>query len=202
MRYPALITKEGTSVLAEFPDCPGCQTFAEPGQNIEREAQEALEGWLEAHLIDGEAPPRPSKRAPRGGVLWVEVSPLLAARLALRWARQDANLTQAELAKKAGVSQQMIAKLEKPGSNPTLGTMQKVAGALEARVEVTIIRISDSGGPAHVVAAQSGSRESHHHVIPVSGTRPASPRALASPPPGSRSAGSPRRPGRRSSSRR
>ena len=30
MRYVALLTKEGAQTLAEFPDCPGCQTFAEP----------------------------------------------------------------------------------------------------------------------------------------------------------------------------
>ena len=34
MQYPAIITQEGKQTLAEFPDCPGCQTFADPGEDI------------------------------------------------------------------------------------------------------------------------------------------------------------------------
>ena len=26
MRYPAVVTKEGKNLLADFPTCPGCQT--------------------------------------------------------------------------------------------------------------------------------------------------------------------------------
>jgi len=138
MRYPARITKEGRHTLAEFPDCPGCQTFAEPGQNIAEEAHEALEGWLGAHLVAGDAPPLPPRRAPRGKVLWVDVPPRLATKLYLRWARQAAGLTQAQLAKRAGVFQQAIAKLEHPDSNPTLDTLERVARALGARLEVSV----------------------------------------------------------------
>ena len=46
------------------------------------------------------------------------------------WARQDAGLSQKQLAEKAGVSQQQIAKLENPDENPTLGTLSKVSEAL------------------------------------------------------------------------
>ena len=28
MHYTAVVTKEGKQTLAEFPGCPGCQTFA------------------------------------------------------------------------------------------------------------------------------------------------------------------------------
>lgn len=142
MRYPAIITREGRNTLAAFPSCPGCQTFAGPREPIVRLAAEALEGWLEAHLVTGDLPPRPPTRAPRipagGRLLWVEVPAKLGLQLHLRWARQDAGLTQAQLAKRAGVSQQAIAKLENPDSNPTLDTMQKVARALGARLRVSL----------------------------------------------------------------
>jgi len=46
MRYPAVVTKEGKNVLTEFPTCPGCQTFAPPGRDIEQEAKEALQPFL------------------------------------------------------------------------------------------------------------------------------------------------------------
>lgn len=62
MHYPAILTREGRYTLAEFPDCPGCQTFAEPGYDLIALAQDALAGWLEVHLEDGHAPPQPSAR--------------------------------------------------------------------------------------------------------------------------------------------
>ncbi len=45
-------------------------------------------------------------------------------------ARLNKKLTQTELAKKAGVSQVIIARLESGASNPTVETVNKVAGVL------------------------------------------------------------------------
>jgi len=82
MRYPAVVTKEGKNLLADFPTGPSCQTFAPPGHAIEREAKEALELWLETHLQDRMLPPRPPRtfKARKGTVLWVSVEPRLAGR--------------------------------------------------------------------------------------------------------------------------
>ena len=148
MRYAAVITKEGRNTLAEFPDCPGCQTFAEPGERIEDQAADAVGGWLEAHLATGDVPPRPSRKTPKGKVLWVDVPARLAVKIYLRWARSDAGLTQTELAKRAGVSQQQIAKLEHPKANPTIETLERVAAALGARVEVSITPLEANHGKA------------------------------------------------------
>lgn len=142
MRYPAIITREGGKTLATFPDCPGCQTFAEPGEDILALAQEALAGWLEVHLEDGEAPPRPTVRHrwPRSArVLLVPVPPKLACALAIRWARQDAGWTQGQLARKMGVSQQQAAKLEDPAANPSMETLAKVARALGLELELDLV---------------------------------------------------------------
>ncbi len=97
-------------------------------------------------------PPRPPSRAPasiprRAWLRWVPVSARLAAVLTLRWARQDAGLTQAQLAKRAGVSQQQIAKLESPDGNPTLVTLERVAAALGRHLEVGFQRIGGGAGP-------------------------------------------------------
>lgn len=133
MQYSAYISREGKYVLADFPDCPGCQTFAENGDALASAAKEALEGWLEAHLVDGQIPPRPvaRKTAPAGRKLArIDVRPGLAAALLIRWAREDARLSQKELGARARVSQQQIAKLENPDENPTLETLEKVGKAL------------------------------------------------------------------------
>lgn len=131
--YPCIVRREGRFVTAEFPDCPGCQTFVERGEAIEPMAAEALQVWLEVSLAEGESPPRPttSMRKPRGGrVIRVQLPPRLSLTLTLRWARQDAGLSQAALAKRLGVTQQAIAKVEHPDANPTLDTLLRVAAAL------------------------------------------------------------------------
>jgi len=141
MEYTAYLTREGRRWLAEFPDAPGCQTFADSRRDLESAAEEALEGWLEAHLIDGQVPPVAKKRrlAPAGRrLLRVPVDSQLAVAVRLRWARARLGMTQAELAKRAGVSQQQVAKLERPGSNPTVETLDRLAKALGAKLEVLV----------------------------------------------------------------
>ena len=134
MQYHGIVTHEGDQTLVEFPDAPGCQTFADPGEDIHELAKDALEGWIESHLAHGEAPPVPSgkrPRAPQGGeVIEVPISPALGVRLALRWARQDLGLSQAALAKRVGVSRQQINALESPDANLRLDTLEKVANAM------------------------------------------------------------------------
>jgi hypothetical protein len=33
MNYPAILTMEGINTSINFPDCPGCQTFAGPDED-------------------------------------------------------------------------------------------------------------------------------------------------------------------------
>lgn len=141
MHYAAHVHREGKHWLAEFPDAPGCQTFASSESALRAMAKDALEGWLEAHLVGGDAPPKPRvrQRAPAGRkLLRVHVDPQLAAALHLRWARQERGYSQAQLAKLVGVSQQQIAKLENPDENPTLRTVVKVFDALGLEVELSV----------------------------------------------------------------
>lgn len=140
MQFLALIRKDGKRTLVEFPDCPGCQTFAEPREVIEDVAREALEGWLELHLEDGSAPPRPAHRIKAGArvrVLPVRVDPTLAIRLEIRWARQDAGLSQGDLAKRIGVTRQQISLVEGSGRNLTVATLRKIADALGLELDIT-----------------------------------------------------------------
>jgi antitoxin HicB len=133
MFYRANVAKSGKRWLVTFPDCEGCLTEANTRTDALEVAHEALEGWLEARLVQGSAPPRP--RARRGDA--IEVAPLLSAVLQIRWRREELELTQGELAKRAGVSQQQIAKLEDPDGNPTVATLEKIATALGLRLEVS-----------------------------------------------------------------
>jgi antitoxin HicB len=142
MRYPATVILEDGAFVVLFPACPGCQTQADTKDEILPMAREALEGWLESTMAVGDAPPVPPKvsRAPKGSkLIWVEVPSKLSVKIQLRWARHQARLTQAQLAKRAHVSQQQIAQLESPDSNPTLDTLEKVAQALGAKLQFTLV---------------------------------------------------------------
>ncbi len=54
----------------------------------------------------------------------------------IRQARRDAGLSQAGLARRLGVSQAAIAKLERAGSNPTIDTLDDVLWAAGRRLEL------------------------------------------------------------------
>jgi predicted RNase H-like HicB family nuclease/DNA-binding Xre family transcriptional regulator len=136
MQYHAKLNQEGRFWTAEFVDAPGCVTQGTSQAKAMAAAHEALAGWLEAHLVDGRSPPRPVRRR---GTTPVAVDPELAVAVALRWARLDAALSQAQLAARAGVSQQQIAKLERPGANPSVATLRKIADALGVRLEFSLV---------------------------------------------------------------
>ncbi len=160
MEYIAKTEIEDGTVLVSFPDCAGCQTEGANLEDARVQAEEALTGWLETHLQEGKLPPRP---AFRGRGLAVGVPASLGMKLQLRWARADAGLTQTELAKRLGVSQQQIAKLEHPDYEPSVSKMELAAKALGLDLKVDLV-IHDVGtvqvikGRTVLVTAKSNER--------------------------------------------
>jgi transcriptional regulator with XRE-family HTH domain len=55
----------------------------------------------------------------------------------LRQARTDAGLTQAELARRAGTTQSVVARMEAPGANPRVESLEALLGAMNRGIEVT-----------------------------------------------------------------
>jgi transcriptional regulator with XRE-family HTH domain len=60
----------------------------------------------------------------------------------VRRARSEADLTQSELARRLGTSQPAIVKLERPGANPTVRTLDRVLRATGHRLELSAPRWS------------------------------------------------------------
>lgn len=60
----------------------------------------------------------------------------MAASTLVRTARRRANLTQAQLAERAGLSQAEVARLERAGSNPTAATLERLLSATGHRLEL------------------------------------------------------------------
>jgi transcriptional regulator with XRE-family HTH domain len=59
----------------------------------------------------------------------------------VRRTRQRARLTQAELARRAGTTQSAIARLESPGGNPRLKTLERVMSAMDRSLELRSQRL-------------------------------------------------------------
>jgi len=143
MQYSAVVTLEAEDwFLIDFPDLPGCCTEAPPGYTVEHMGSECLQVWLEADLLDHASvvPPPRRHRAPKNGELrYFRVPALLAARIQLRQARAEAGITQAELARRIGVSQQQIAKLEHPDGDLKISTLERAARALGLSLDINLV---------------------------------------------------------------
>jgi transcriptional regulator with XRE-family HTH domain len=64
----------------------------------------------------------------------------MEASVLIRRARGDAGLTQAQLARRLGVTQAALARLERRGSNPTVATLERVLRAAGRRLELRLGR--------------------------------------------------------------
>lgn len=62
------------------------------------------------------------------------------AALAIRRARHSAGLTQTELAVRLRTTQSAVARLERPGSNPTIATLSDAIEATGHRLDVRSLR--------------------------------------------------------------
>jgi DNA-binding XRE family transcriptional regulator/predicted RNase H-like HicB family nuclease len=144
LQYVAYVRKEGRRHLIEFPDAPGCQTFADCEADIYSNAKEAIEGWIEGHLVEEMDLPhmhRPPKASERR--IPITISPkLVLLALQFRSMRSERGWSQTEIAKRVGVSQQQIAKLEDPDANPTIETIMKVARAFDMDLLVRFKKIA------------------------------------------------------------
>ena len=54
----------------------------------------------------------------------------------IRAARQEAGLTQVQLSARAGITQTVLSRIESGKGNPTLGLLEDIAAALDAKLEV------------------------------------------------------------------
>jgi transcriptional regulator with XRE-family HTH domain/predicted RNase H-like HicB family nuclease len=135
MQFHAIVWPDGGQYAVVFVDAPGCQTCASTPAKAEAMARDAVEGWVEVHLVTGSAlPPKPQRirrRLPKGG-WWLTITiPLkIAVRAALVTTRVRMGLSQADLATRMKVTRQAYQQLESPDANLRLDTLTRAFDAL------------------------------------------------------------------------
>jgi len=105
-------------------------TYGADREDAMRQAQEALSGVLAALLDQGSPVPEVPETAEGDDIIWVTPDLRIMVPVWVRQAREAAGLTQGELATRLGVTYQAIQKWERPGANPTIETLQRVARAV------------------------------------------------------------------------
>lgn len=133
--YPAKIEWSEIDKVYEvdFPDLPGCITYGETLEEAQQQAKEVLTGYLTSVLNREVHLTAPSVIT--GDMYEIEPGKPVAFALWLRRKRDEAGLTQSDVADKLGVRYQVYQRLEDPArTNPTLKTIEKIERVFGARL--------------------------------------------------------------------
>ncbi|MDA3886585.1 MAG: type II toxin-antitoxin system HicB family antitoxin [Candidatus Delongbacteria bacterium] len=135
MYYYAKIEKEDGAFIVSFPDLSNINTYGETLEEALTNAEEALNGSLEADFERGFRFTKPKKYT--GDEFHkVYLYPHITISYKLRSIR--ANQSQIDIAKKLGISYQAYQKLENPRKcNPTVKTLEKIARIFKKELEVS-----------------------------------------------------------------
>jgi antitoxin HicB len=107
--YPVIFTKDGKSIIAEFPDVPEAMTVGADKNNALEWAEDALVVALSGYLDAKRDIPKPSK--PKTGQITIVLPPLIASKLAIYQAMRDSGITQSDLAAKLHCDARQIRRL-------------------------------------------------------------------------------------------
>lgn len=121
MRYVYPVTVEQDEegrYLAVAPDVPEALTDGETPEQALREMSNALGAALAGYAKAGQALPAPS--ATGTDVHWVPVAPLVAAKLALRSAMREEDVSNVALAQRLGLSEGAVRRLVDPDHSSRL----------------------------------------------------------------------------------
>ena len=132
---------EGDDIGVRFPEHPNINTCGTDWKHAEEMAQEVLSLVLEVDFEHGFKLPKARKpKAKRGErVIFVPIEPEIRIAYLLRALREDAGLTQKQVANKLGIKYQSYQRMERPGkSNLSLATLSRVAKVLKRKLVIEI----------------------------------------------------------------
>jgi len=134
LTFPARIEKSEDSFLVTFPDLENIVTYGASIEEALVNAEEALNGCIEADFERNFAIPSPSSLS-GDDVFPIPVAPHVAVAVMLR--RLRAGRSQIDVARQLNISYQVYQRLENPRkANPTIKTLEKIARVFGKRVDV------------------------------------------------------------------
>jgi len=107
--YPVILTKDGNSIIAEFPNVPEALTVGSDKDNALEWAEDALVVALSGYVDDRRDIPKPSR--PKAGQETIVLPPLIASKLVIYQAMRDQNITQTDLAAKLHCDARQVRRL-------------------------------------------------------------------------------------------
>lgn len=135
--YPAKLTPdEDGRLLVSFPDLPEALTDGPDRSEALAEAVDCLATALMAYVDAGEAPPPPS-RVGRGQQL-VSLPMLVAAKIALHAALREADISQSELARRLGQSENAVRRLLHLDHRSHIGQVEEALATLGKQLALDV----------------------------------------------------------------
>lgn len=133
--YPIQLDPEpdASAVNLSFPDVPGALTFGDDETEALAMAEDCLVAALRGYMKLGKAVPTPS---PARGRPVVALPSLAAAKLALYGAMREARVSNVELARRLGVTENVVRKLLDLDHRSHIGQVEAALGKLGVRLEV------------------------------------------------------------------
>ncbi len=133
--YPIELDPEsdGSAVNLSFPDVPGALTFGDDEAEALALAEDCLIAALRGYMKLGKPIPTPSAPCGRPAVA---LPSLAAAKLALYGAMRDARISNVELARRLGVTENVVRKLLDLDHRSHIGQVEAALAKLGVRLEV------------------------------------------------------------------
>ena len=137
LAYPANIEKQDDGYLVSFPDLENVMTYGATIEEALHNAEEALNGCIEADFERNFVIPSPTTLAGEK-TYSIPVAPHIAVAIMLRTLRADR--PQTEVARQLNISYQVYQRLENPRkANPTVKTLEKIARVFGKRFELGFV---------------------------------------------------------------
>jgi antitoxin HicB len=135
--YPVVLDPEpdGSAVNVSFPDVPGALTWGDDETEALELAQDCLVTALYGYTRDGEPIPRPG---PGRGRPLIAVPPVVAAKVALYTAMRERGISEAELARRLGVTQRILQSILHLKRRAYIGHLERALAQLGVQLEVSV----------------------------------------------------------------
>lgn len=136
--YPATIEpQEDGTLLVRFPDVPEALTEGATMAEALHEAKDALTAALAGYVHARRDIPQPSPC--KGNEVLVHLSPLVASKLALYEAMRRKGVSNAEMARRLGVTENAVRRLVDPDHRSHIGKVEAALERLHVQLSVEAI---------------------------------------------------------------